>query len=95
MGLVRYVETNLNIGEFWKYHLHIVACLKMGVTKRTLTSVWKKLWPESVVECDFEGFETIPVKLVVNEIVSLTKIVELELDNNMTSMSLWKSLVKS
>ncbi|PNF20183.1 hypothetical protein B7P43_G16984 [Cryptotermes secundus] len=67
--------TNLTLTEFWKYHFHIVACLKMiekawkRVTKRTLTSAWKKLWPESVVKCDFEGFEIVPVELVVNEII--------------------------
>ncbi|GBN01475.1 hypothetical protein AVEN_156089-1 [Araneus ventricosus] len=31
---------------------------------------------------DFEGFETIPLELVVNEIVSLTKIMGLEVDKN-------------
>ncbi|GBN21849.1 hypothetical protein AVEN_233600-1 [Araneus ventricosus] len=31
-----------------------------GVTKRTLTSVWKKLWPESTVEFDIEESETVP-----------------------------------
>ncbi|PNF21866.1 hypothetical protein B7P43_G05279 [Cryptotermes secundus] len=80
--------TNLTLREFWKYHFHIVACLKMiektweGVTKRTLTSAWKKLWPDSVVECDFEGFEIVPVEPVVNEIVSLAKIMGLEVNNN-------------
>lgn len=79
-------ETNLTLRDFWKNHFHIVACLKMiekaweGVTKRTLTSAWKKLWPESVVECDFEGFETVPVEPVVNEIVSLATIMGLEVD---------------
>ncbi|GBN81253.1 hypothetical protein AVEN_64565-1 [Araneus ventricosus] len=53
-----------------------------AVTKGTLTSAWKKLWPESVVECDFEGFETVLVKPLINEIVSLAKIMELELNNN-------------
>ncbi|PNF40558.1 hypothetical protein B7P43_G07603 [Cryptotermes secundus] len=49
--------TNLTLREFWKYHFHIVVCLKMiekaweGTTKRTPTSAWKKFWPESVVEC--------------------------------------------
>lgn len=79
-------ETNLTLREFWKNHFHIVACLKMidkaweGVTNRTLISAWKKLWPEGVVECDFEGFETVPMKPVVNEIVSLATIMGLEVD---------------
>ncbi|PNF34534.1 hypothetical protein B7P43_G10746 [Cryptotermes secundus] len=80
--------TNLTLKEFRKYHFHIVACLKMiekaweGVTKRTLTSAWKKLWPESIVEHDFEGYEIAPVEPVVNKIVSLAKIMGLEVDNN-------------
>ncbi|GBM08269.1 Tigger transposable element-derived protein 1 [Araneus ventricosus] len=80
--------TNITLREFWKCHFHIVACLKMienaweGVTKRTLTSAWKKLWPESVVECEFEEPETVPVDPVVYEIVSLAKIVGLEVDSN-------------
>ncbi|PNF27366.1 hypothetical protein B7P43_G01189 [Cryptotermes secundus] len=80
--------TNLTLREFWKYHFHIVACLKViekvweGDTKRTLTSAWKKLWLESIVECDFEGFEIVPVEPVVNEIVSLAKIMGLEVDNS-------------
>ncbi|GBM93501.1 hypothetical protein AVEN_274827-1 [Araneus ventricosus] len=31
-----------------------------AVTKRILTSACKKLWPESVVECDIEVSETVP-----------------------------------
>ena len=27
------------------------------MTYRTLSSAWKKLWPDSVAEGDFEGFE--------------------------------------
>ncbi|GBL74195.1 hypothetical protein AVEN_231072-1 [Araneus ventricosus] len=52
-----------------------------SVTKRTIISAWKSLWPETFVECDFEGFETVPVKPAVNEIVSLAKIMGLEVDN--------------
>ncbi|PNF35334.1 hypothetical protein B7P43_G02588 [Cryptotermes secundus] len=80
--------TSLTLRVFWKYHFHIVVCLKIiekaweGVTKRTLTSAWKKLWPESIVECDFEGFAVVPVEPVVNKIVSLAKIMGLEVDNN-------------
>ncbi|PNF37791.1 hypothetical protein B7P43_G10140 [Cryptotermes secundus] len=80
--------TNLTPREFWKYHFHIIACLKMiekawqGVTKGTLTSAWKKLWPVSIVECAFEGFEIVPVEPVVNETVSLAKIMGLEVDDS-------------
>lgn len=80
--------TNLTLREFWKDHFHIVTCLKMiesaweAVTKRTLTSAWKKLWPECVVECNIEEFETVRVDPVVNEIVSLATIMGVEVDNN-------------
>ncbi|GBM08339.1 hypothetical protein AVEN_108346-1 [Araneus ventricosus] len=57
-----------------------------GATKRTLTSAWKKLWPKSVVECDFEGFEPVPVKPVVNEVVSLAKILGLEVEDNIDEL---------
>ncbi|GBO20224.1 hypothetical protein AVEN_253338-1 [Araneus ventricosus] len=79
-----YEKTNLTLRVFWKYHFQIVACLKVientteGVTKRILTSVWR----ENVVECDFEGFETLSLEPVVNESVSLASIMELEVDNN-------------
>ena len=53
-----------------------------AVTKRTLISAWKNLWPDSVGECNFEGFETLPVESVVNEIVSLATIMGLEVDIN-------------
>ncbi|GBL91318.1 hypothetical protein AVEN_203472-1 [Araneus ventricosus] len=33
-------------------------------------------------KCDFEGFETVPVEPADNEIVSLAKIMGLEVDNN-------------
>lgn len=81
-------ETNLTLREFWKDHFHIVACLKMietaweAVTKKTLISAWKNLWPDSVGECNFEGFKTLPVESVVNKIVSLATIMGLEVDIN-------------
>ncbi|GBM01530.1 hypothetical protein AVEN_209332-1 [Araneus ventricosus] len=39
-----------------------------------------RLEPESVVEFDIEGSETVPVKPVVNDIVSLTKNIRLEVN---------------
>ncbi|GBO12731.1 hypothetical protein AVEN_217431-1 [Araneus ventricosus] len=48
-----------------------------------IENIWEgvsSLRPETVVECDFEGFEATPVEPVINEIVSLAKIVGL--DNN-------------
>ncbi|GBM85165.1 hypothetical protein AVEN_226224-1 [Araneus ventricosus] len=41
-----------------------------------------RLCPERVVECDFEGFEKVPVKPVVNAIVYLAKIMGMEKDSN-------------
>ncbi|XP_067132756.1 tigger transposable element-derived protein 1-like [Centruroides vittatus] len=77
-------NTNLTLREFWKDHFDIVICLKiidqawLGVTTRTLTSAWKKLWPEAVVEKAFEGLE--PEVSVVEELVSLGKSMGLEVD---------------
>ncbi|XP_064111492.1 tigger transposable element-derived protein 1-like [Macrobrachium nipponense] len=48
-----------------------------GVTKRTLNSEAKQLWPDSVPERDFEGFEPIQ-EAVDDEIVSLGKSIGLE-----------------
>lgn len=45
------VTEGTNITQCWKYIYHIIVCLKMiekaweTVTKRTLISAWKKLWP--------------------------------------------------
>ncbi|GFT27189.1 tigger transposable element-derived protein 1 [Nephila pilipes] len=59
-------NTNPTLREFWKNHYNIVICLKLidiawqGVTKRTLNSAWRKLWPNVVLKRDgFEGFEPI------------------------------------
>ncbi|GBM83036.1 hypothetical protein AVEN_238786-2 [Araneus ventricosus] len=50
--------------------------------KRTRTSAWKKLWPKSDVECDFEESETVSEESVLNEIVSLTKVMGQEMNTN-------------
>ncbi|GBN15869.1 Tigger transposable element-derived protein 1 [Araneus ventricosus] len=77
-------NTNLTLREYWKDHFNIVVCLRMidqawlSVTTRTLTYAWKKLWPESVAERTFEGFE--PEVPVVEEIVSLEKFMGLVID---------------
>ncbi|XP_068211841.1 tigger transposable element-derived protein 1-like [Palaemon carinicauda] len=80
-------NTNLTLREFWKEHF-IVHCLKiiddawLDVTRCTLNSAWKKLWPASVAERDFEGFDTTdpddPEPVVMDEIVSLGKSMGLE-----------------
>ena len=77
-------NTNLTFREFWKEHYNIVICLRFidmawqDVTRRTLNSAWKKLWPEAVSERDFEGFEH--EAEVIEEIVSLGKSMGLEVD---------------
>ncbi|GBM35717.1 hypothetical protein AVEN_58402-1 [Araneus ventricosus] len=53
-----------------------------GVRNRALTSAWKKLWQESVVEPDFEGCETTPAEPAVNELVLLANIMVLEVEND-------------
>lgn len=81
-------ETNLTLREFWKYHFHIVTSLKIidkawdGVTKKTLISAWKKLWPEILVESGFEAIESEPVESLDNEIVSLATDMGLTVDKD-------------
>ena len=65
--------------EFWKDHFTILNCLSLldntwtQVAYRTLNSVWKILWPESVAERDFEGFESDDSALI-DEVVSMGKV---------------------
>ncbi|UYV78607.1 hypothetical protein LAZ67_16002133 [Cordylochernes scorpioides] len=84
----RYFEvtesTNLTLREFWKDHFNIAICLQiidqawLGVTTRTLTSAWKKLWPEAVAGMIYEELE--PGVSVEEEIVSLGKSMGLEVE---------------
>ncbi|UYV73520.1 hypothetical protein LAZ67_10003933 [Cordylochernes scorpioides] len=75
-------STNLTLREFWKDHFNIAICLQiidqawLGVTTRTLTSAWKKLWP--VAERIYEELE--PGVSVEEEIVSLGKSMGLEVE---------------
>ncbi|XP_008104049.2 tigger transposable element-derived protein 1 [Anolis carolinensis] len=77
-------NTNLTLREFWKDHYDITTCVGIidmaweGVTRRSLNSAWKKLWPEVVSERGFE--ESKPEELVVGEIVSIGKSMGLEVD---------------
>ena len=77
-------STNLTLREFWKDHFNIAICLQiidqawLGVTTRTLTSAWKKLWPEAVAERIYEELE--PGVSVEEEIVSLGKSMGLEVE---------------
>eukprot|EP00106_Octopus_bimaculoides_P013869 XP_014781311.1 PREDICTED: tigger transposable element-derived protein 1-like [Octopus bimaculoides] len=84
----RYFEvtesTNLTLREFWKDRYNIIICLRIidmawqGVTKRTLTSAWKKLWSEVVSEMDFERLKL--EVAMAEEIVSLGKSMGLDMD---------------
>ncbi|GFU39072.1 tigger transposable element-derived protein 1 [Nephila pilipes] len=75
-------NTNLTLREFWKNHYNIVICLKLidiawqGVTKSTLNSAWRKLWPDVVLKQ--EGFEEF--KPIEEEIVSIGRSMVLEVD---------------
>ncbi|GIY50854.1 tigger transposable element-derived protein 1 [Caerostris darwini] len=77
-------STNLTLREFWKDHFNIAICLQiidqawLGVTTKTLTSAWKKLWPEAVAERIYEELE--PGVSVEEEIVSLGKSMSLEVE---------------
>ncbi|GIY79651.1 hypothetical protein CDAR_622521 [Caerostris darwini] len=77
-------STNLTLREFWKDHFNIAICLQiidqawLGVTTKTLTSAWKKLWPEGVAERIYEELE--PDVSVEEEIVSLGKSMGLEVE---------------
>ncbi|XP_068242343.1 tigger transposable element-derived protein 1-like [Palaemon carinicauda] len=86
-------STNINLREFWRSHFNIVHCLKFidqawkGVTRRTMNSAWKKIWPDAVSPRDFEGFGPDPEPVLAieedfEEIVSLGKSVSLEVDKD-------------
>ncbi|KAG7177228.1 Tigger transposable element-derived protein 1-like 182 [Homarus americanus] len=52
------------------------------VTVRCLCAVWRPLWPECVLQRDFEGFEELEEEAVVHEIVSLGNSMGLEVDDD-------------
>ena len=52
-------STNLTLKEFWR-DLKLLEMAWHGVSRRTLTSVWRKLWPDAVAPRDFKGFEPEP-----------------------------------
>nr|XP_045581449.1 tigger transposable element-derived protein 1-like [Procambarus clarkii] len=89
-------NTGLTLKEFWKNHFNILGALRLidkaweGVTRRTLNSAWRNLWPEGVPERDFEGFGPAPASAsapvedaevhLVDDIVALGQTLGLELD---------------
>ncbi|KAG7166168.1 hypothetical protein Hamer_G010988 [Homarus americanus] len=49
---------------------------------RCLCAAWRPLWPECVLQRDFEGFEELEEEDVVHEIVSLGNSMGLEVDDD-------------
>ena len=55
--------------------------VRRGLAKEP-SLIWKKLWSKIIFKCDFEDFETVPMKSVLNKIVSLAaKIMGLKVNN--------------
>ncbi|XP_026482505.1 tigger transposable element-derived protein 1-like [Ctenocephalides felis] len=69
-------KSKVTLDEFSKNHFHIVMCLTIinkiwtEFPKTTLTSAWKILWPEIIIENDWEGFESLPVEPVIDDRVT-------------------------
>ncbi|XP_060794322.1 tigger transposable element-derived protein 1-like [Neoarius graeffei] len=78
-------DTDLTLRDFWKDHFNILHCVNLidkawnNVSYRMLQSAWKKLWPASVTDRDFEGFEE-ETAVVLHDIVSIGKSLELEVN---------------
>ncbi|KAG7160930.1 hypothetical protein Hamer_G007713 [Homarus americanus] len=49
---------------------------------RCLCAAWRPLWPECVLQRNFEGFKELEEEAVVHEIVSLGNSMGLEVDDN-------------
>ncbi|KAG7163713.1 putative Tigger transposable element-derived protein 1-like 240 [Homarus americanus] len=60
----------------------LIASAWKEVTMRCLCAAWKPLWPECVLQRDFEGFEELEEAAVVHEIVSLGNSMGLEVDDD-------------
>ena len=72
---------------FYKDHFTILNCFTLidnawtQVTYRTLNSAWRKPWPDSVAERDFEGFESDDSSLI-EEVVSIGKSLGLKVESD-------------
>ncbi|KAG7173591.1 Short coiled-coil protein B-like [Homarus americanus] len=62
--------------------LFLIASAWKEVTMRCLCAAWRPLWPECVLQRDFEGFEELEEEAVVHEIVSLGNSMGLEVDDD-------------
>ena len=75
----------LKLGGFWKAHFTILNCLTLTdnawtqVTYITLNSAWRKLWPDSVAERDFDWFES-DDSVLIDEVMSMGKGMELKVE---------------
>ncbi|KAG7157187.1 Tigger transposable element-derived protein 1-like 153 [Homarus americanus] len=57
-------------------------CSWKEVTVRCLCAAWRPLWPECVLQRDFEGFEELEEEAIVHEIVALGNSMGLEVDDD-------------
>ncbi|KAG7157342.1 Alpha-(1 3)-fucosyltransferase C-like 4 [Homarus americanus] len=79
---------DVSLKEFWKSHFNIADAVFLitsawkEVTVRCLCAAWRPLWPECVLQRDFEGFEELEEEAVVHEIVSLGNSIGLEVDDD-------------
>ncbi|KAG7177342.1 Tigger transposable element-derived protein 1-like 116 [Homarus americanus] len=79
---------DVSLKEFWKSHFNIadpvflITSAWKEVTVRCLCAAWRPLWPECVLQRDFEGFEELEEEAVVHEIVSLGNSMGLEVDDD-------------
>ncbi|KAG7171281.1 HIV Tat-specific factor 1-like [Homarus americanus] len=79
---------DVSLKEFWKSHFNIADAVFLitsawkEVTVRCLCAAWRPLWPECVLQRDFEGFEELEEEAVVHEIVSLGNSMGLEVDDD-------------
>ncbi|XP_039623765.1 tigger transposable element-derived protein 1-like [Polypterus senegalus] len=79
-------NTSLTFREFWKDHFNILNCLSHidkaweEVSVRTLSSAWKKLWPQSVPNFGFDPQPVDKTVQLVKKSVSLGKSMGLDVD---------------
>ena len=77
-------DMQLKLMEFWKDHFTVLNCLTLidnawtQVTYRTLNSAWKKLWPDSVAERDFESDDS----ALIDGVVSMGKSMGLKVERD-------------
>ncbi|KAG7157524.1 SMG8-like, partial [Homarus americanus] len=61
---------------------HLMQSAWKEVTVRCLCAAWRPLWPECVLQRDFEGFEELEEEADIHEIVSLGNSMGLEVDDD-------------